>query len=459
MPALFPLLAFLLAYILSYHIPVSASFGALALGFFLLVIGLINKAAKLRKRLFRIALFIALTALFGLRLTYLPDYRLSKESVLNTSCTELQEGIKSRLHKTDLSPKTQALALAMALGYIERNAEGQAMRQEFIGSGVAHILAVSGFHLAVVTGLIALLLRPLPYRGRSKLLQILLLLVVTWLFTWLTGASRPTIRAAFMLSLYLFGRALDRPISMLNILALSLLIQLNLIPTLMYSAGFWLSHVAVLSIYLFYRKIYTLIPVIKQKVLSYTWESFALTLSVQILIIPLCFYFFGGLSWAFLLTSLPITLLATLFIPLSLLFFLCNALGFAPFILSYCLEVLGNSISQITSFASSIDCLYQEFDLPFWGLMLYYALVISLLFYKRIAEIRQLTLKNRIVMIKKTIFTMALSLATLGIAKAQMGQTPVDLQDIVYGQYYARSAGYGIRSYAFLNGEGPELRL
>ncbi len=55
-------------------------------------------------------------------------------------------------------------------------------------------------------------------------------------------------------------------------------------------------------------------------------------------------------------------------------------------------------------------------------------------------------IKNKANMIKKTIFTMALSLATLGIAKAQMGQTPVDLQDIVYGQYYAHSAGYGIRS-------------
>ncbi len=383
MPALFPLLAFLLAYLLSYYIPESASFGALALGFFLLVVALINKVAKLRKRLFRIALFIALTALFGLRLTYLPDYGISQASALRTSCTELQAGIKSRLHKTELSPKTQALALAMALGHIERNAEGQAMRQEFVGSGVAHILAVSGFHLAVVTGLIALLISPFTFRGRSKHLQILLLLVVSWLFTWLTGASTPTIRAAFMLSLYLLGRALNRPISMLNILALSILVQLTLTPSLMYSAGFWLSHIAVLSIYLFYRDVCGLIPNIKVRALAYLWESFALTLSVQILIIPLCFYFFGGLSWAFLITSLPITLLAMLFIPLSLLFFACNALGFAPFILTYCLELLGKWISEITTFASSTDWLYQEFELPFWGLMLYYALILGLVLYRK----------------------------------------------------------------------------
>ncbi len=49
-------------------------------------------------------------------------------------------------------------------------------------------------------------------------------------------------------------------------------------------------------------------------------------------------------------------------------------------------------------------------------------------------------------MVKKTIFTLAMSLAAIGGMKAQMGQSPVDLEDIIYGQYYAHSAGYGIRS-------------
>ncbi len=49
-------------------------------------------------------------------------------------------------------------------------------------------------------------------------------------------------------------------------------------------------------------------------------------------------------------------------------------------------------------------------------------------------------------MIKKTLFILGMSLAMLGGIKAQTGQTPVDLQDIVYGQFYARPAGYGMRS-------------
>ncbi len=384
MPALLPLLALFLAFSLVYTIPVYTLFGALALGFFVFGLSLINRSPKLKRWLFRGALLLSLTALFGLRLTYLPDYSITDNKTIKSTCNDIRASIKTRLKASELSSETQALALAMALGHIEPNAQGQAMRRDFANSGLAHILAVSGFHLALLTALLTLLLRFLPYRGRGKLYQLLILFVVSWLFVFLTGASRPTVRAAFMLSLYLFGRSLNRPISMLNILALSLLVQLSFVPSLISSAGFWLSHMAVLSIYLFYEKIVKLIPHPRSKVLKYLWESFALTLSVQILLIPLCFYFFGGLSWSFLFTAVPVTFLASLFIPLSLLFFLCNAIGFSPFALAYSLNIIAKSITWISSSAASIDWLYQDFNLPLWGLVIYYASLGLYLLWNRI---------------------------------------------------------------------------
>ncbi len=383
MPAFLPLVALLLAFIITFHSSVLILLGGLALSFFMLCLSLMNTFPKLRQKLFRASLFLCLTFLFSLRISYLDDWSAFKNSPLKAKTEALQSGIIHRLQATKLSPKTQRLALAMALGHIERDEEGQAIRQEFVGSGVAHILAVSGFHLALVTGLIALLISPLPYRGAYKRLKLLILFLATWLFVLLTGSAPATLRAGFMLSLYLFGLALERPVSMLNILALSLLVQLLLVPSLIVSAGFWLSHIAVLSIYLFFQKVYGLVPHISFRPLRYAWESFALTLSVQILILPLCFYFFGGLSWAFLFTALPMTLLATLFIPLSLLLFSLNAFGFNPNFLENCLNFLGELMSKLTHFASSLDCLYQEAELPLWGLLLYYALIALLIILLR----------------------------------------------------------------------------
>ncbi len=379
MPVFLPLLALLLAFIISFHSSVLILLGGLALSFFMLCLSLINSFPKLRQKFFRASLFLCLTVLFSLRITYLADWDGFRNSSLRAKTEALQSGIIHRLEARNLSPKTQRLALAMALGHIERNEEGQAIRQEFVGSGVAHILAVSGFHLALVTGLIALIISPLPYRGAYKRLKLLILFLATWLFVLLTGSAPATLRAGFMLSLYLFGRALERPVSMLNILALSLLSQLLFIPSLVVSAGFWLSHIAVLSIYLFYPKVYGLLPHISFAPLRYAWESFALTLAVQILVLPLCFYFFGGLSWAFLFTVLPMTLLASLFIPLSLLLFSLNAFGLSPHILENCLNFLGEVMGKLTHFASSLDWLYQEFELPLWGLLLYYALIALLI--------------------------------------------------------------------------------
>ncbi len=375
MPAFLPLVALLLAFIITFHSSVLILLGGLALSFFMFCLSLLNTFPKIRQKLFRASLFLCLTFLFGLRISYLGDWNSFKNSTLRAKTEELQKGISHRLQATKLSPKTKTLALAMALGHIERDEEGQAIKQEFIGSGVAHILAVSGFHLALVTGLIALIISPLPYRGAYKRLNLLILFLSAWLFVLLTGSAPATLRAGFMLSLYLFGQALERPISMLNILALSLLVQLLLVPSLIVSAGFWLSHIAVLSIYLFFPTIKGLIPKISLTPLRYAWESFALTLSVQILIIPLCLYFFGGLSWAFLLTALPMTLLATLFIPLSLFLFVLNSFGLSPLFLENILNILGEVMSKLTHLASSLDCLYQDFDLPLWGLLLYYALV------------------------------------------------------------------------------------
>ncbi len=394
LPTLLPLLALFFAYLLSYYSPVLSLLCGLALGFFMLGLSLLNTYPQLRQGFFRLALFLALSFLFSLRISYLDDFSLRDNARVKASMEQVQSQILARLETSQLSKKTQTLASAMALGHIERDEEGQAIRQDFIGSGVAHILAVSGFHLALLLGLIALIISPLPYYGHYKRLKLLILILVAWAFVWLTGASRPTIRAAFMLSLYLFGQGLERPVSMPNILTLSLLIQLLLSPSLVVSAGFWLSHVAVLSIYLFYIPIYRLFGDISFAPLSYAWEVIALTCSVQILLIPLCFYFFGGVSWAFIFTTLPMTLLATLFIPLSLIFFLFNALGFSPVFFEEMLNFFGNLISQITAFASSIDGFYQELILPLWALCLYYALVFLALFYsKRVAQRKQFQLK------------------------------------------------------------------
>lgn len=242
----------------------------------------------------------------------------------------LRDRLAERLSATSLRPETKRLLLGMTLGLVSHDAEGRALRQSFARGGVAHLLAVSGFHLAVVVGAVALLLGALPKLRRRERLRWALLLVVAWAFTLISGCSVPTLRASGMLTLYAGGRILRRPTSFTEVLALPALLQLTCSPLSLFSASFLLTYLALVSIRLFYRPIWGMLGKLQHPLMRYLWGCLALSLTVQPLLFPLSLYLFGTSSLAYLWTTLLVLPLATLLIPVGLLLMLVLSLGFVP---------------------------------------------------------------------------------------------------------------------------------
>nr|WP_314601352.1 ComEC/Rec2 family competence protein [uncultured Porphyromonas sp.] len=258
----------------------------------------------------------------------------SSVSLLATSprllALRLRDRLAERLSATSLRRETKRLLLGMTLGLVAHDAEGRALRQSFARGGVAHLLAVSGFHLAVVVGAMALLLGALPKLRRRERLRWALLLVVAWTFTLISGCSVPTLRASGMLTLYAGGRILRRPTSFVEVLALPALLQLACSPLSLFSASFLLTYLALVSIRLFYRPIWGMLGKLQHPLMRYLWGCLALSLAVQPLLFPLSLYLFGTSSLAYLWTTLLVLPLATLLIPVGLLLMLVLSLGFVP---------------------------------------------------------------------------------------------------------------------------------
>lgn len=258
----------------------------------------------------------------------------SSMALLGTSprllALRLRDRLAERLLATSLRRETKRLLLGMTLGLVSHDAEGRALRQSFARGGVAHLLAVSGFHLAVVVGAVALLLRALPKLRRRERLRWALLLVVAWAFTLISGCSVPTLRASGMLTLYAGGRILRRPTSFTEVLALPALLQLACSPLSLFSASFLLTYLALVSIRLFYRPIWGMLGKLQHPLMCYLWGCLALSLAVQPLLFPLSLYLFGTSSLAYLWTTLLVLPLATLLIPVGLLLMLVLSLGFVP---------------------------------------------------------------------------------------------------------------------------------
>ena len=288
----------------------------------------------------------------------------------------LRTQLTTRLSETTLSPYTQHLLRTMTLGEKTHDALGKGLRSSFARGGVAHLLAVSGFHLAVVIGALSLLCSFLPPLRRHARGRYLLLLGAAWGFTLVTGASIPTLRAAGMLSMYLGFRLLRRPICTLEVFSVPALIQLLFSPLSLTSASFLMTYLALVSIRLFYRPIEGLFGTLRTPLLRYLWSGLAMTLSVQPLLFPLSLYLFGGSSLAFLWSALLVVPLASLLIPVSLLTFLyLPFVGAVPSWLLLPLEWGAKLMRQGVELIEGVPALMLHYPLSLEGLLLYYLLV------------------------------------------------------------------------------------
>ena len=153
--------------------------------------------------------------------------------------------LESRLLATSLSVPCQELLSALLLG--DSRQLSPAVRSRFSQAGIAHILALSGLHVGLLTSLIWFLLFPLDYL-RLRRVRLLFTLLTLTAFALITGLSPSVVRATIMIGFTLVALVLYRKSVALNALCVSALLTLCIWPTALYQAGFQLSYVTVAAV-------------------------------------------------------------------------------------------------------------------------------------------------------------------------------------------------------------------
>lgn len=243
------------------------------------------------------------------------------------------------------------LAEALLIGY--KDELDKDLVQAYSNTGVVHIIAVSGLHLGIIYWLLTLLVRPLAQKRSGKWLAILVTLTGLWLFSLLAGAGPSVIRSAVMFSFLIMGKAFSKNGFVLNNLAASAFLLLCWNPFWLWDIGFQLSYAAVLSIILFYRPIYNLLYV-KNKLPDAIWQLNAVTLSAQILTLPLCIYHFHQFPILFLLANLVAVPLSSLLLIVEIA--LC-AVSFIPSFAAFAGAGIFYLIKLLNNFIGSMDAL------------------------------------------------------------------------------------------------------
>lgn len=212
----------------------------------------------------------------------------------------------SNLKKNGLPDYAFGLVSALILG--ERSEIDPEIRQAFRISGLVHILAVSGMHVALVFGLFSLFLRPL----KNLLFKSLLLLCGIWLYAALSGLSPSVTRAAVLYSLIILGDALQRKnASSFNSLIAAGVLMLLADTRYLYDLGFQLSFLAVFGIITLGNRFkFSESSLWKRYVFQAIWVSVV----AQMATMPVLLYHFGTFPVYFLpanLVAVPFSALLT----------------------------------------------------------------------------------------------------------------------------------------------------
>lgn len=164
-------------------------------------------------------------------------------------------------------------------------------------AGVAHLLALSGFHLGIIFMILYFVFKPV----RNQWLKFLLVSFSLFLYLFVVGSPPSATRATIMVLAFFLASQFERRSEILNILAFILIIVLIFSPKMIFSPGFQMSYLSVLSIVLFnqrFNKFLQKIIPCSSIVLKYVLSILSVTISVQILLSPLFVYYFGFYSLA-----------------------------------------------------------------------------------------------------------------------------------------------------------------
>lgn len=251
--------------------------------------------------------------------------------------------------------KEAGLAEALLIGY--KNDLDKTLVQSYTNTGVVHIIAISGLHLGLIYWIMVMLLKPLQRINRWKWLRPLLIIAGLWIFSCIAGAQPSVTRSALMFSCIAAGEAFGRKGNMINTLAFSALLLLCYNPYWLFDVGFQLSYVAVLSLSLFMKPIYSLF-FFKNRIVNTIWQLNAVTLAAQVLTLPLSIYYFHQFPNYFLITNLVAVPLSSAIligeIVLCALSFIPSVAALTGYLITWLIELMNSFIELMDTLPFSL---------------------------------------------------------------------------------------------------------
>lgn len=308
---------------------------------------------------------------------------VGKDDCLLWKIRYMQDNISALLGASSLSDETTEFLVATITG--DDSLLSPDTRQNYSTSGLAHVLALSGLHVGLITIIITIALFPL-YIMRHKRSRIAITIILLWVYAIMTGLSPSVTRAVIMTTIYLIGIILQRHHNSMNALFFAALIILLFSPSALYSVSFQLTFAAVLSILMFANRLNPTSP--KNRVKYYIMSLVSVSISAMIGTGAIAAYYFHQFPLYFLLGNIIVVAILPVVIGGGVFLIILEVCGYDPQWLCAIIDFVYSIINYIAEFSGSIPgASINNIYFPAWLLIFYFATVATLfasLVYRRL---------------------------------------------------------------------------
>lgn len=246
----------------------------------------------------------------------------------------------------------------------------------FTRTGTSHIIAISGLHTGLLCGMIAFIMG-----GINRYYKLVILSMLMILYSLMVGSSPSIVRSIFFMIVLYLSVFLERKrdgISTLSLIGIFFIIN-N--PYIIYNISFQLSFLATLSIIYFYGYINEIFKI----------SLVSLTISANILTIPLVYYNFKGVPLLTIVSNMIIVPFMGVIIYLSvtsIIIFRIN-LWVAKLVAcfnKYIIDIIYYLLSKISTF----NFAYIEIDNPkLYYVIIYYIILFSYMIYNELKIMKE----------------------------------------------------------------------
>ncbi len=234
------------------------------------------------------------------------------------------------VRRIDETEKFKETGFIKAMTFGDRKELNQNVYKEIQKNGLAHILAASGLHVAIVYSIVRSVCKLFRIR-KSTLIELL----VIWSYAVMCSMTSSIFRAAMTITFLIISIHLKRPFDLFSATCASGIVSMLLNPNTIYSVSFQMSYIAIFILC-------NLISLERIHRVEELWwivgRFFVIPIVLQLLLMPISIFYFGYISLSGIIANLTISFMASIILVLSIFMLIMNILCNFLFIFDFVIE-------------------------------------------------------------------------------------------------------------------------